>query len=77
MLWKGHAMPHHGKGLFGIRLQDRSRAHSTMQKVTLNIDQQCGRFFAQTLSGLRRLLHKGPKLRRVYIQLPMGNAVRP
>ena len=36
---KGRAVPHHIKGLFGIRLLDRTRAQSSVQDVTVNIDQ--------------------------------------
>ena len=38
MLTKGRAVPHHVKGLFGIRLLDRTRAQSVVQDVAVNID---------------------------------------
>ena len=38
LLAKGRAVPQHVKGVFGIRLLDRSRAESTVQEVSLNID---------------------------------------
>ena len=38
LLAKGRAVPHHNKGIFGIRLLDRTRAESAVQDVGLNID---------------------------------------
>ena len=38
LLANGRAVPHHVKGIFGIRLLDRSRAESQVQDVALNID---------------------------------------
>ena len=38
LLRKGRATPHHVRGIFGIRLLDRSRAESAVQEVSLNID---------------------------------------
>ena len=38
LLLKGRAVPHHVKGLFGIRLLDRTRAQSSVQDVGVNID---------------------------------------
>ena len=38
LLTKGRAVPHHIKGIFGIRLLDRSRADCQVQDVALNID---------------------------------------
>lgn len=38
LLAKGRAVPHHVKVVFGIRLLDRTRADSTVQEVSLNID---------------------------------------
>ena len=35
---KGRAVPNHVKGLFGIRLLDRTRAESSVQDVAVNID---------------------------------------
>ena len=39
LMQKGRAVPHHVKGLFGIRLLDRTREQSSVQDVTINIDQ--------------------------------------
>ena len=39
LLQKGRAIPHHVKGLFGIRLLDRTRVESSVQDVAINIDQ--------------------------------------
>ena len=38
LMQKGRAVPHHVKGLFGIRLLDRTRAESSVQEVAINID---------------------------------------
>ena len=38
LLQKGRAVPHHVKGLFGIRLLDRTRAQSSVQDIAVNID---------------------------------------
>ena len=38
LLQKGRAMPHHVKGLFGIRLLGRTREQSSVQDVAINID---------------------------------------
>ena len=38
LLQKGRAVPHHVKGLFGIRLLDRTRDESSVQDVAINID---------------------------------------
>lgn len=38
LLAKGRAVPHHIKGIFGIRLLDRTRADCNVQDTTLNID---------------------------------------
>ena len=38
LLAKGRAVPHHVRGIFGIRLIDRARANSQVQEVALNID---------------------------------------
>ena len=38
LLQRGRAVPHHVKGLFGIRLLDRTRAQSVVQDVAINID---------------------------------------
>ena len=38
LMQKGRAVPHHVKGLFGIRLLDRTRAQSVVQDVAINID---------------------------------------
>ena len=38
LLQKGRAVPHHVKGLFGIRLLDRTREQSSVQDVAINID---------------------------------------
>ena len=38
LLHKGKAKPHHTKGLFGIKLTERTRAESTLQHISLNID---------------------------------------
>ena len=38
LMQKGRAVPHHIKGLFGIRLLDRTRAQSSVQDVAVNID---------------------------------------
>ena len=38
LMQKGRAAPHHVKGLFGIRLLDRTRAQSVVQDVAVNID---------------------------------------
>ena len=39
LMQKGRAVPHHVKGLFGIRLLDCTREQSSVQDVTINIDQ--------------------------------------
>ena len=39
LLDQGRAVPHHVKGMFGIRLLDRTRAESSVQDVAVNIDQ--------------------------------------
>ena len=38
LMQQGRAVPHHVKGLFGIRLLDRTREQSSIQDVALNID---------------------------------------
>ena len=38
LLHNGRAVPHHVRGIFGIRLLDRSRAESKVQDTSLNID---------------------------------------
>ena len=38
LLRNGRAVPHHVRGIFGIRLLDRSRAESEVQDTSLNID---------------------------------------
>ena len=38
LMQQGRAVPHHVKGLFGIRLLDRTRAQSSVQDVAVNID---------------------------------------
>ena len=38
LMQKGRAVPHHVKGLFGIRLLDRTRAQSSVQDVAININ---------------------------------------
>ena len=38
LLQNGRAVPQHVKGLFGIRLLDRTRAQSSVQDVAINID---------------------------------------
>ena len=38
LMQKGRAVPHHVKGLFGIRLLDRTREQSSVQDVAVNID---------------------------------------
>ena len=38
LMRKGRAVPHHVKGIFGIRLLDRTRAESQVQDVSINID---------------------------------------
>ncbi len=38
LMQKGRAVPNHIKGLFGIRLLDRTRAQSSVQDVAVNID---------------------------------------
>ena len=38
LLAKGQAVPHHVKGIFGIRLLHRTREQSTVQDLALNID---------------------------------------
>ena len=38
LMQKGRAVPHHVKGLFGIRLLDRTREQSSVQEVAINID---------------------------------------
>ena len=38
LLRNGRAVPHHLKGIFGIRLLYRTRADSSVQEVTINID---------------------------------------
>ncbi|MCY4560250.1 MAG: RNA-guided endonuclease IscB [Chloroflexi bacterium] len=38
LLTKGRAVPHHVRGIFGIRILDRSRADCQVQDVALNID---------------------------------------
>ena len=38
LLQKGRAVPHHVKGLFGIRLLGRTRAQSEVQDIAINID---------------------------------------
>ena len=38
LLQKGRAVPHHVKGLFDIRLVDRTREQSSVQDVAINID---------------------------------------
>ena len=38
LMQKGRAVPHHVKGLFGIRLLDRTREQSSVQDIALNID---------------------------------------
>ena len=38
LLAKGRAVPHHVRGIFGIRLLDRTRADSAVQDVALNFD---------------------------------------
>ena len=38
LMHKGRAVPHHVKGLFGIRLLDRTREQSSVQDVAINID---------------------------------------
>ena len=38
LMQKGRAVPHHVKGLFGIRLLDRTREQSSVQDVVINID---------------------------------------
>ena len=38
LLIKGRAVPHHTKGLFGIRLLDRTREQSSVQDMAINID---------------------------------------
>ena len=37
LLRKGRANPHHVRGVFGIRLLDRTRAESAIQDVSLSI----------------------------------------
>ena len=37
LLRKGRATPHHVRGVFGIRLLDRTRAESAIQDVSLSI----------------------------------------
>ena len=39
LLAQGRTVPHRIKGLFGIRLLDRTRAQSSVQDVAVNIDQ--------------------------------------
>ena len=38
LMQKGRAVPHHVKGLFGIRILDRTRADSAVQDTAVNID---------------------------------------
>ena len=38
LMQQGRAIPHHVKGLFGIRLLDRTRDESSVQEVAINID---------------------------------------
>ena len=38
LLAQGRAVPHHIKGMFGIRLLDRTRVESDVQDVAINID---------------------------------------
>ena len=38
LLLRGRAIPHHVKGLFDIRLLDRTRSQSVVQDVAVNID---------------------------------------
>ena len=38
LMQQGRAVPHHVKGLFGIRLLDRTREQSSVQDVAINID---------------------------------------
>ena len=38
MLTKGRTVPHHVKGLFGIRLLNRTRAQSSVQSELAEID---------------------------------------
>ncbi len=38
LMQKGRAVPHHVRGLFGIRLLDRTRDESAVQDVAVNID---------------------------------------
>ena len=38
LLRNGRAVPHHIRGIFGIRLLDRNRAESAVQDIGLNID---------------------------------------
>ena len=38
LLAKGRAVPHHVRGIFGIRLLHRTRAESTIQAAAINID---------------------------------------
>ena len=37
LISKGRAVPHHIKGMFGIRLLDRTRVESDVQDVAINI----------------------------------------
>ena len=38
LMQHGRAVPHHVRGLFGIRLLDRTRAQSSVQDAAINID---------------------------------------
>ena len=38
LMQQSRAVPHHVKGLFGIRLLDRTREQSSVQDVAINID---------------------------------------
>ena len=38
LLRSGRAVPHHVKGIFGIRMTDRTRADSQVQEVSINVD---------------------------------------
>ena len=39
LLRNGRAVPHHTKGIFGIRMLDRTREESEVQEIDLHIDQ--------------------------------------
>ena len=69
LLAQGRTVPHRIKGLFGIRLLDRTRAQSSVQDVAVNIDQgsQTSGFavVADNEDGQRTILESWPETDRI------------